>query len=405
VREARIVALLSHPSIVHVSDFGNVDGQYFLAMEYLRGYDVLAIIRRLRDMKRAFPIAAAAFIAHEVASCLGYAHALTGPDGQVLGIVHRDVSPSNIMCLREGGVKLLDFGIASAASESGVEQTDQGTFKGKLRYIAPERLRNEPFDARSDLYALGVVLWEMLACRRLFRGSNDAEIWKLILEMPIPAPSSVRPEVPASLDAIVVRMLDRDPDKRYQTGQAVADDLEETMRETKWRPRHLPRLLVDLFGSGTHSSQVAMSCVSPELLASMDEQSQTGNRTPMLGAAGSRSVWRSWRVWGALLGGVTLATLAVAYGLSSQKPRPAPTTPPTIAAPPAPVVPPPTEPAAVAPTEAQPAVETVPVPTESVTKSKRTRRSARGRARAEGNAIRGGRSIDPFAEAAKRGLR
>jgi serine/threonine protein kinase len=399
VREARIMALLSHPGIVHVSDFGSVDGQYFLAMEYLRGYDVLAMIRRLRDMKRPFPIPVAAFVAHEVASCLGYAHALSGPDGQLLDIVHRDVSPSNIMCLREGGVKLLDFGIASAASESGVEQTEQGTFKGKLRYIAPERLRNEPFDARSDIYSLGVVLWEMLVCRRLFRGSNDAEIWKLILEMPIPAPSSVRPDIPAILDAIALRMLERDPDKRYQTGRALADDLEEAMRETQWQSRHLPHLLVDLFGSGTHSSQLAMSRVPPELLASIDDPSAAGSQTPVLNI-GARSTWRSWRLWAALLGAATAVGLALGFGLDAKQSRPpASTVVPAVAAPPVAKTPPPARPAAVEP---QPA--TAPPPAEpAAAKPVRAKKPAKLRARIDDGAIRGGRSIDPFAEAARRG--
>jgi serine/threonine-protein kinase len=393
VREARIVALLNHPGIVHVSDFGNVEGQYFLAMEYLRGHDVLAIIRRLRDMKRQFPIPAAAFITHEVASCLAYAHALTGSEGEPLGIVHRDVSPSNIMCLREGGVKLLDFGIASAASESGVEHTDQGTFKGKLRYIAPERLRNEPFDARADLYSLGVVLWEMLTCRRLFRGANDAEIWKLILEMPVPLPSSIRSEIPSSLDAIATRMLARDPDKRYQTCQAVADDLEEALRETRWQARHLPRLLVDLFGSGTHSSQLAMSCVSPDLLAKMaDEQSSAG--TP-----GAIRSGRSWRRWAALLGAAAVvAGAAVALSRPAMPPPPAPSAMPAAPAAPQPA------PAAVVPAEPSPTAEVAPVLPAEPTATKPAK-AKKPRARAESGAIRSGRSIDPFAEAAKRGLR
>jgi serine/threonine protein kinase len=402
VREARIMALLSHPGIVHVSDFGSVDGHYFLAMEYLRGHDVLAVIRRLRDMKRPFPIPVATFIAHEVASCLGYAHALSGPDGQLLDIVHRDVSPSNIMCLREGGVKLLDFGIASAASESGVEQTDQGTFKGKLRYIAPERLRNERFDGRSDIYSLGVVLWEMLVCRRLFRGGNDAEIWKLILEMPIPAPSSARPDIPAILDAITLRMLERDPDKRYQTGRVLADDLEEAMRETKWQSRHLPHLLVDLFGSGTHSSQLAMSRVSPDLLANLDDPSAAGSRTPVLNME-RRSSWRSWRLWGVLLAAATAAGLALGFGLDAKQSRPpAPTVVPAVAAPPVAKIPPPAGPAAVAPVETPPAV--APPPNEpAAAKPARAKKSAKLRARVDDGAIRGGRSIDPFAEAARRG--
>ena len=189
----------------------------------------------------------AAFIAHEVATCLGYAHDLVGPDGKRMNIVHRDVSPSNIMCLRTGGVKLLDFGIAKAAGDS-TENTEQGLFKGKLAYVAPERIKNEPLDGRVDLFGLGVVLWEMLAGRRLFRGKSELETLNNVLEMQVPPPSSQRPDVPASLDAVVMRALERDRDTRYPTGQAMAEDLEAVLRETGFHARMLPDLLREAFG-------------------------------------------------------------------------------------------------------------------------------------------------------------
>jgi serine/threonine protein kinase len=254
VREARIGALLNHPSIVQMYDFGNVDGNYFLAMEYLRGRDVAALLRRLRQLRQLCPIAVAAYVAREVGECLGYAHGLEGADGKPLNIVHRDVSPSNIMCLTVGGVKLLDFGIAEAIGDTLVERTERGAFKGKLSYMAPERVKREPFDARSDLFSLGVVLWEMLAGRRLFRGANDAETLRNVLEADVPPPSSLRPEVPAALDFVVMRALERDPDRRYPSGQAMAEDLEDVLTETRYQTKMLPKLLRDLFGDALLSS-------------------------------------------------------------------------------------------------------------------------------------------------------
>ena len=344
VREARIGAMLNHPNIVQVYDFGSVDGHYFLAMEYLRGRDVLEIIRRARDMKQPFSIPVAAYVAHEVAACLGYAHGLTGPEGRSLDIIHRDVSPSNVMCLREGGVKLLDFGIASALSEAQVENTAQGTFKGKLAYMAPERLRNEPLDGRCDLYSLGVVLWEMLTCRRLFRGASEAETFKNVLEMPIPPPSKQRPEVPPSLDAIVLRALARDRDKRYESGQAFADDFEEVMRETKWKSRMLPGMLADLFGSSIHSSQIALSSLTPEMLAAAGAGTGTGSS---IGAAApaAKPLVSTWRFWVAVVVVFAVAGLGLSFGLRFGRVTP----PPPLASQPVRVAPPAPEPPAPPP--------------------------------------------------------
>ena len=278
VREARIGALLNHPNIAQVFDFGSVDGEYFLAMEYIRGADILAMMRRLRDTKQRLPIPIAVFVAHQVASGLAYAHGLRGADGETLNLIHRDVTPSNIMCLRTGGVKLLDFGIAKTVDEAGVESTEKGEFRGKLAYMAPERVRDQPFDARSDLYSLGVVLWELLTGRRLFRGATDVETFKNVLEMDVPAPSTLRPEVPATLDAVVARALARDPDERFGSAQALLDALEPILAETRYQSRMVSELLDELYGTGVHSSQIALACVTPELMASVSEGSSGSSR-------------------------------------------------------------------------------------------------------------------------------
>ena len=197
VQEARINALLHHPNIVQVFDFGHVGGTYFLAMEYVRGRDVSEILRRLRRHERRCPVGVAAYIAREVAMALSYAHALAGADGQPLNIVHRDVSPSNIICPRTGGVKLLDFGIAKALGEAEMEKTGVGLFKGKISYIAPERIKDLPADGRSDLFSLGVVLWELLAGRKLFRGKSEFDTLKNVAEMEVPRAVVAAPRRPA----------------------------------------------------------------------------------------------------------------------------------------------------------------------------------------------------------------
>jgi serine/threonine protein kinase len=301
VHEARISALLHHPNVVQVFDFGQVDGSYFLAMELLRGRDLLAIFRSLRERQRPFPIPIAVHVAQQVALGLGYAHALTSPDGKPLNIIHRDVSPANIMCLRAGGVKLLDFGIAQAIGEMDSDESGPSSFKGKLCYMAPERLRDGPQDGRVDLFSLGAVLWEMLAGRRLFHGQSEAEKVRSVLDKPVPPPSTFRSEVPASLDEIVLKALARDPDQRYAAGQTLADDLEAVLGEVKYQSRMLPAFLNELFGSAPSAAHIALSMASPELLAF--DPTTTPPATQALAPSGarvstvSRSVTRLIRVF------------------------------------------------------------------------------------------------------------
>jgi serine/threonine-protein kinase len=227
--EARICALLHHPNIVEVYDFGQIGGAYFMAMEYLRGRDLSAVMRALRLRLEAVPPFLAAHIAHQIALGLDHAHAARLPDGRAAEIVHRDVTPSNIMLLRSGGVKVLDFGIAKAAAAArpgpAPAPASKGRVKGKIAYLSPEQVRNGEIDGRSDVFSLGVVLWEMLAGMRLFAGDNEFQTLRNVLTMPVPPPSSRHPGVPAALDAIVARALERDRDARYPSAGAFAEAL------------------------------------------------------------------------------------------------------------------------------------------------------------------------------------
>jgi serine/threonine-protein kinase len=252
VNEARLSALLNHPNIVQVYDFGTIDDCYFISMEYLRGKDLLLVLRQLRVARAVMPPALAAFIAREVASGLAHAHGLTARGGKPLHIVHRDVSPSNVMLLRTGGVKLVDFGIAKANDvlfEAADGHTLTGRVKGKLSYLSPEQVRNEPLDARSDIFSLGVVLWECLTGKRLFYDRTDYHTMNNVLERPVPPPSSQRPEIPPALDFITLRALERNRDHRYQDARVLADDLDHYLADVRFRPGVLPQMLEELFGA------------------------------------------------------------------------------------------------------------------------------------------------------------
>jgi serine/threonine protein kinase len=424
VQEARICALLNHPGIVQVFDFGTVDGNYFLAMEYLRGRDLQALRRKLRDAGRPCPLPVAAYIAHQVALSLGYAHALRDADGKPLHVVHRDVSPSNIMCLRAGGVKLLDFGVAKALGDGLSENTADGKLKGKLSYVSPEQLRGEGVDGRSDLFALGIVLWELLTGQRLFRGQNEVETLHNVMEMRIAPPSSVRPDVPSALDFVVMRALERDPATRYATGEAMAEELEDVLAGSRYQARMLPALLHELFGEGLGASHGALPAVPPELLASFSSEPGTGaaaarsrpSLTAILGPGSRRrrilaaSAGISWTVALAMLmfgrggGGRSQATtLSVSTTPAATASAPVAASPSAPSAPSAPAEP--TEPTAAAapyPLIGDGAPEAAaPAPAARPARAHRDARGTRGGA-AKARIARG-LSIDPFAEAGKHG--
>jgi serine/threonine-protein kinase len=250
IDEAKLCGMLSHPNLVQIFEFGEIDESFFIAMEHVDGQTLFAVRNKLAEMDRRAPVAASLEIARQVCLGLHYAHSLESTNGQSLGIVHRDISPSNIMLSYHGVVKILDFGIARLNEELRETKTQAGTMKGKLSYMSPEQVRMENVDGRSDVFAIGIVLHEMLTGRRLFKSGSDLSGAKLVLEGPIALPSSVNPEVPASVDPIVMRALERDRDARYQTAGEMAEDLQNALSEMRAPTDAARKLLISLFPAG-----------------------------------------------------------------------------------------------------------------------------------------------------------
>ncbi|MEW5852852.1 MAG: serine/threonine-protein kinase [Myxococcota bacterium] len=215
--EARLGMLLQHPNIVQVLDFHDDPLGAYLVMEFVHGADLSALLRAMSQQKRHLPVKVSVFVAWSMLRGLSHAHSACSPDGKPLQLVHRDVSPSNVFLSLSGQVKLGDFGVAKALGRS--TQTQVGVLKGKLRYMAPETLLTGQVDARADLFAAGVVLWESLATRVLFTGKTDFNVAEAVMKQPFQAPSTLNPEVPPLLDEVVRRALEKDPLKRFQTAR------------------------------------------------------------------------------------------------------------------------------------------------------------------------------------------
>ncbi|HVR03530.1 MAG TPA: serine/threonine-protein kinase, partial [Polyangia bacterium] len=219
--EARILGVLHHPNVVQALDFGRENDKLFLVLEYVEGPSLARVLRH----RRPVPAGIVAFVGRELCRALDYMHHFADADGTPLGLVHRDVTPSNIILTPAGAVKLLDFGIAKFAKAT--QATQNGVVKGKSGYLSPEQLRGEAgIDGRVDLFALGAVLHELLTGERLFAGDTDLGTMKKILEMKIPLPSRLRAEVPPALDRAVMRALERIPAKRYGSAWEMARDLD-----------------------------------------------------------------------------------------------------------------------------------------------------------------------------------
>jgi serine/threonine protein kinase len=219
--EARVAAHLAHANVVQVFDFDMVNDLFYIAMEYVEGRDLKRVLDHGAKLGKPLSIAQAVHVMIEASQGLHYAHARV-VDGQPLNIIHRDVSPHNVMVSFSGEVKIMDFGIAKAASRS--TKTRVGTVKGKCAYMSPEQARGKPLDPRSDLFALGVLLWEMLTGKRLFVGESDFETLNNVLKAEVPAPSELNPEVPKELDAIVLKSLARErEDRQVDVGQFVSE--------------------------------------------------------------------------------------------------------------------------------------------------------------------------------------
>jgi serine/threonine-protein kinase len=223
VAEARLAARLTHANVVQVFELIEEGGRHAIAMELVRGRDLGRVLERCREQGVRLGLPRAVLIAAEVAKGLAYAHRLSEA-GVSLGLVHRDVSPHNVLVSFEGEVKLADFGIARAASLAGL--TDPGVVKGKLAYMAPEQARGDPLDARADVFSLGVILWELCTGRRLFaRETEAAALAAVLAEEPVSPPSAWNEAVPAALDAAVLGALQRDPGRRTPSAEKLVTEL------------------------------------------------------------------------------------------------------------------------------------------------------------------------------------
>jgi eukaryotic-like serine/threonine-protein kinase len=247
IDEARLCGRLSHPNIIQVYEFGTQDQQYFITMEYVEGRSLVNMLQRLCEREERMPSTVAAEIARQVCRGLAYAHTLTAEDGKPLGIIHRDLSPGNVIVAHSGSVKVLDFGIARVENRFRVGTTNPGCVKGKFSYLAPEQLTSKPIDHRADLFSMGIVLYEMLTSTRLFRGENSTDSVNLLRSMRIPPPSERNPQVPARLDAIAMRALRRNPAERYQDATEMADALEGFLLENRISSQELPGFMRSLY--------------------------------------------------------------------------------------------------------------------------------------------------------------
>lgn len=278
--EARVAALVKHPNVVDIYDLGQADGRFFIAMEYLEGEPLLAVLRAGREGKRLDPLSTGRLIA-DTAEGLDAAHELRSMSGERLELVHHDISLGNIVVLYNGQVKLVDFGVAKATQTTG----SHGKVQGKFSYMAPEKLLGSSGDRRSDIFSLGCVFWEALTLKRLFRGGNDNETMKQVLETTIQPPSRVNGELTTDFDAIVMRSLERDPNKRYSSSKELAVDIEEVLRQRGYGAKndrvakymqetfkeHIDarkKLVQEVVSGGSASAEVVDAAFSNQRLAS-----------------------------------------------------------------------------------------------------------------------------------------
>ena len=257
--EARIATTLNHANIVQTHEVGVHGKSYFMVMEYLAGEDARSIVRRIARDAAASGCRSRTRSRSPSASPPGcnYAHGKSDRDGKALDIVHRDVTPQNVIVTYDGAVKLLDFGIAKASNR--INETRSGSFKGKVPYMSPEQCRGDALDRRSDIFSLGILLHEMTLCRRLFRGETDFQILKQIAEGPITRPRDVDPGYDARLSAIVMKALERDPARRFQTARELQEALESLGHDMRLRlsPLALADYMQALFGDKAGAWQKA----------------------------------------------------------------------------------------------------------------------------------------------------
>ncbi len=232
VNEGRILASLDHPNVVNVFELGIANRDYFLVMEYLRGAPLDLVLREADRKGIDLPHELVVHVIRQTCAALDHVHSKTDDLGQELGLIHRDLNAGNLMITFRGDVKLVDFGLAKITASA--DATKGGQLKGTYAYMSPEQCRGDDMDTRSDLFSLGIMLYELCCRRRLFRRNNEFATIRAILEDPIPPPSSVTKEVSAGLEEVIMKALSRSPDDRFSSAQDMSAALEAVSRKRSW---------------------------------------------------------------------------------------------------------------------------------------------------------------------------
>ena len=298
--EARLSLHFNHANVVSVFDLGKSDETYFIVMEYVEGTTLKQILEHLQAKRQRVPLPLVIWILNETLKGLQYAHDLNDPDtGEALHVVHRDISPPNLLISWNGEVKLTDFGLAKATSQ--LESTDQGVVKGKFSYLSPEAAHGQPVDGQTDIFAVGILAYEMLTMRRLFLGETDYQTVEAVREAKVPSIRAQNPEVHPELERIILKSLAREQSERYKTAADFADELLDFLFEHKLKvsARDLSRLMAPLRvereekeakekAEGKREMTLIEQLMAEELanFRSIDDNSDSGDAAP----AGSRSL-------------------------------------------------------------------------------------------------------------------
>lgn len=272
LNEAKLAAQLNHPNVVQIYDLGRVNDSYFIAMEYISGRDMSRIIPKAEKAGIPFPMIYALRIASNVCEGLYYAHTKGDAYGNPLNVVHRDITPENILVSFNGTVKIVDFGIAKANTQ--LEQTRAGEIKGKLSYMSPEQCMGHVLDARSDIFSFGSVIYEWITGYKLFTGENEMAILKSIIDGKIYPPSYFKEDVPEAVERILMKALDKDKSKRYQSAWEMQFDIDTYLASSEFTPSniHLSNFLKQIFGDEIEREK--------ELLLKHKEESERNERAP-----------------------------------------------------------------------------------------------------------------------------
>lgn len=244
IDEARLAALLQHENIIHIYDFGELDGSYFIAMEYLNGQDLNTILNKARQKEKPMDLEIILWITSKICDGLAYAHGLKSLDGEPLQLIHRDISPHNIFLTYDGKVKILDFGIAKTTIQS--RKTQSGIAKGKLAYMSPEQVEGMHIDHRSDIFAIGILLYEMITGRKMYTG-DMASLFKQVMNADYTPPEIHKPELSTKLISILDHALQKDPDMRFQSCLELQTEIDDCIFSLSLRPS--AKKIADYIGS------------------------------------------------------------------------------------------------------------------------------------------------------------